>query len=59
MCRLVKAGALGKEGEEELGRISASAELIGYAASIWLSLIKVLRGHALWRARFCVAGMVG
>lgn len=50
---------MGKEGEEELGRISASAELIGYAASIWLSLIKVLRGHALWRARFCVAGMVG
>ncbi|KXZ53410.1 hypothetical protein GPECTOR_7g1307 [Gonium pectorale] len=38
---LVKAGALSKDLEERFGRISATAELIGYAGSIWLSLLKL------------------
>jgi hypothetical protein len=39
--RLVKAGALSKELEARLSRLSAAAELLGYAGSLWLSAIKL------------------
>ncbi|KAF5833100.1 peroxisomal biogenesis factor 11-domain-containing protein [Dunaliella salina] len=38
---LIKAGAISKESEEELSKISTWAELIGYMANICLSSIKI------------------
>mmetsp|Transcript_1377 Transcript_1377/g.3309 ORF Transcript_1377/g.3309 Transcript_1377/m.3309 type:complete len:265 (+) Transcript_1377:62-856(+) len=38
---LIKAGAISKESEEELSKISAWAELLGYMANICLSSIKI------------------
>lgn len=37
----MKTGAMGKGAEKELSNISAWAELVGYIANIWLSLIKL------------------
>jgi hypothetical protein len=39
--RLVKTGALPKDLEERLAFGSALAELVGYAGSVWLSIIKL------------------
>ncbi|GFH13439.1 uncharacterized protein HaLaN_09325 [Haematococcus lacustris] len=41
MVWLIKAGALSKEHEAQLTHMSAWAELLGYAANIWLSIPKV------------------
>lgn len=41
MGRLIKAGAVPKDLEAKLANISAWAELVGYAANIYLSLVKL------------------
>jgi hypothetical protein len=41
LCRLIKAGFVGKAHEARLAKVSAWSELVGYSANVALNLLRI------------------